>query len=430
MIPVGRGKRESWTAFLSLLGSGWEKSARTHGAFTRRRKIRTPGRLLKAILIYLTGYASRTTVVLAGLSGAGRFSETAFLKRLRQASSWLHELAVGLMKQAIPEWSKPAWLQRFNVRCIDATVVCQPGSKGTDWRLHFSYGLFSLSFDQFRIDGHQLIESFCNFAVQAGDLLIGDRGYARLNGLRHVLQQHGDFIVRLGRRSLALYDLLLSQRLDLLQELAHLHVGEVLDRWVIGRDRQGDLRLRICACRLPRHEARRAQRAALKNAKRKQQRIHRETLRWYRYVILVTSVSEAQLSAEQVLALYRLRWQIEIAIKRLKSVIGLSELPCRNKESCRAWLYGKLLLALLVQSLINQGREPRFEVTESKGSQAESKKRGGNLWRETCVMLILVEAVTIWGIRFRQFLRLWRRISQRLAERTRKRLPQHELLLP
>jgi len=50
-----------------------------------------------------------------------------------------------------------------------------------------------------------------------------------------------------------------------------------------------------------------------------------------------------------------MRWQIELVFKRLKSVAQLGHLPKHDDRSSRAWLYGKLLVALLAQELIRKG---------------------------------------------------------------------------
>jgi hypothetical protein len=61
--------------------------------------------------------------------------------------------------------------------------------------------------------------------------------------------------------------------------------------------------------------------------------------------------------AEQVLELYRLRWQIELVFKRMKTIVQLGHLPKHDQRSARAWLYGKLLVALLTEKLIRCGRD-------------------------------------------------------------------------
>jgi hypothetical protein len=50
-----------------------------------------------------------------------------------------------------------------------------------------------------------------------------------------------------------------------------------------------------------------------------------------------------------------LRWQIELTFKRLKSVVRLGHIPKQDDQSSRAWLYGKLFVALLSQKLVRVG---------------------------------------------------------------------------
>ena len=52
-----------------------------------------------------------------------------------------------------------------------------------------------------------------------------------------------------------------------------------------------------------------------------------------------------------------MRWQIELAFKRLKSLAQLGHVPKHDNRSSRAWLYGKLLVTLLAQKLIRIGRD-------------------------------------------------------------------------
>jgi IS4 transposase len=60
--------------------------------------------------------------------------------------------------------------------------------------------------------------------------------------------------------------------------------------------------------------------------------------------------------AASVLELYRVRWQIEPAFKRLKSLFGYNRMPGKVAASVHAWFYGKLLLAGLCERLVNTGR--------------------------------------------------------------------------
>ena len=86
-------------------------------------------------------------------------------------------------------------------------------------------------------------------------------------------------------------------------------------------------------------------------ASRKMRTLLPQTLEYAEYVSVFTTVTRRHLRAADVLELYRARWQIELVFKRLKSIIGVGHLPKRNEESCIAWLYGKMLVAMLVERL-------------------------------------------------------------------------------
>ena len=58
------------------------------------------------------------------------------------------------------------------------------------------------------------------------------------------------------------------------------------------------------------------------------------------------------LPAGTVCALYKRRWDVELFFKRFKSLAELGHLPKHDDESAKAWLYGKLLVALVVEKLI------------------------------------------------------------------------------
>ena len=69
------------------------------------------------------------------------------------------------------------------------------------------------------------------------------------------------------------------------------------------------------------------------------------------FMILATSLPKSGYSAKAVLAAYRLRWQIELAFKRLKSLLHIDQLPTRTERGSQSWLYAHLILALLCDDL-------------------------------------------------------------------------------
>jgi hypothetical protein len=101
------GFDESWKVILDLLPQGWDQQAYLCGAMERQRDIRSPGDLLRILLLHVgKGYSLRETVVRAKLTGLADISDVALLKRLRRAGRWLHWLCTELFEAS--GWEMPA----------------------------------------------------------------------------------------------------------------------------------------------------------------------------------------------------------------------------------------------------------------------------------------------------------------------------------
>jgi IS4 transposase len=111
----------------------------------------------------------------------------------------------------------------------------------------------------------------------------------------------------------------------------------------------------VCAIRKSEEAIRTAHRRAERRAVKQQSKTKPETWEYAKYVAIFTT--DRSTAAEVMLDWYRVRWQIELTFKRLKSLAKLGHLPKHDEQSSRAWLYGKLFMALLTQKLIRTGRE-------------------------------------------------------------------------
>jgi transposase len=348
---------ENWQCLKHFFPEGWEEMARPLGAWRRQpRSIASPEALLRLLLIHLAdGCSLREAVLRARQGGVADVSDVALLKRLRASGEWLRWMSVELLQRRGSAIERPVWLSSYNVRVVDASVVCEPGSTGTDWRVHYSLKLFGLQCDEFYLTGPKVGESFCRFKVSAGDLLLGDRGYGHLKGFRHVLAHGGHFLSRLNNKAFGLLDAS-GEACSLAHLVSRLQTGEVGEWPLLAQVKgQAGLPLRICALRLSEEAAEKAVREAQREQSKKQRSLDPETLALHRYVVLATSLPDS-VSARQVLELYRARWQVELAFKRLKSIIGLGHLPKEDEESAKAWLHGKILVAFLSQAIVDEGR--------------------------------------------------------------------------
>lgn len=351
-----KANKKNWEFLTTFLPLGWEEKAKQLNALTRKRNFKSPGELLRILMIHLSdGCSMRETVARAKQGGLVSVSDVALLKRLRASSEWFRWMSIELTKKRGLDIKPPDWLSEYTVKSVDASNVSEPGSTGTDWRLHYSMDLFGLQCDQFIISRQETGESFTNFKVHDGDLFIGDRAYGRLKGLKYVVNEGGHFIARLKNKAFKILDKNLEE-INLLSIIKDLKIGEIKDVTVFADVKNNSaFKMRLCAIRKSDEEAEKAMDRAKKEQKKKQRKIYPETIELHRYIILVTSLP-ADASGVRILELYRARWQIEIAFKRLKSILGLGHLPKKDEASCRAWLHGKLFVALLAQAIIDEGR--------------------------------------------------------------------------
>jgi hypothetical protein len=341
-----------WPYLLSFLPPGidLEAMARDCGALRRKRAVDSASSLLRLAFAYsLCELSLRDTCAWAEAAEVASLSNVALLKRLRECPRWLGQLlGLKLAERASPP---PAKGQNIHLRLVDATCISKPGSKGTDWRVHLGYDLASRRIDHIELTDAGGGEKLSRFRVKRGEIVVGDRGYAHRRGLYSVIRSRGDFLVRTNWQNLPL-ELENGKPFDLvgtLRKLPDATVGEVCVRTT--SDPKGKipaLPARFVAVRKTEAAAQEARRKVLKERSRKGRTVDPRTLEAAGYVMVVTSVSPRLLSAPDVLEVYRFRWQIEMAFKRLKSLLHLGNLPAKDPPLARTILYTKLLAALLL----------------------------------------------------------------------------------
>jgi hypothetical protein len=196
-------------------------------------------------------------------------------------------------------------------------------------------------------------ERFQRVPVKAGDLMLGDRAYGTPPGIAYVCGAGGDVLVRINLRMLPLFQAA-GRRLSILSRLRTLRVGEVRawPAWVHGPT--VPIAGRLVATKRSAAAARKARRQLERRANRRQRQVSAASAEAARYVFVWTSLPEEEYPAEAIMELYRLRWQIELTFKRLKSLLGFGQLPKRSDASARAWMHGKLFVALLTERLIEE----------------------------------------------------------------------------
>jgi hypothetical protein len=345
---------EDWSSVVARLGgaTALDVSARATKAFVRPREICSAVDLLRLVLAYCLGHRGlRATAAWAAASRLVDVSNPAILYRLRQCGDWL-TLLIGQTLTA----SVPARCEGRLIRLVDATTVSKPGPQAKKrnrlWRIHAAFDLPIERFGCFELTDEHGGEQLDRIPVVKGEIRLGDRAYSQPPRIANVLDQGGDIIVRTGWRNL--------RWLDASREPVDLHkmlgeAGERVDRaiWIACKGRS-PLALRLIAVRKSDAAAEAARRAARRQGRKSGYTPSRKTLDAASWFILVTSLPAESFSTEDVLDLYRLRWRIELAFKRLKSVIGLKKPPGVDERSAKPWVLAHLLMILLLEPAVDQ----------------------------------------------------------------------------
>ena len=339
---------------LKEMPDGYEEACFKEKAIQRKRGITAPGDLMMLCLFHLLNGCSLIEISeVARLTGLGDFSDVAFMKRFECCNGWFKWIVSKLFTGGAVQHQKPAWLKDYKVIAVDASDVTEKGRSGRLYHLHFALDLFKMESLQYNITTQDTGESLKNFAVSENDLFVGDRAYGTLAGIGHCLNNRGSFVLRIRKNCFKMYDD--DKTVDLLKHLKSIKGDEVLNLNVYAIDEKKQrIRLRVCATRKSEEAIAKAYKKMRRKESKKQLPIADDTKEFNEYIILVTNLPKI-IKAVQVLDLYRLRWQVEIHFKRLKSILDYGELPKRRSESVMAWLNGKIMISLLIERII--GRE-------------------------------------------------------------------------
>jgi len=341
---------QDWDVVMQMLPAQWEAKAVELGAVRRLRGFGSVGSLLRVLLIHLAdGCSLRETAVRASAGGLAAVSDVALLKRLRGCAAWFEwmarEIAAGM---ALP-LAAQALLPGRRVRLIDGSSVCEPGATGSTWRLHYALNLHTLSCDEVHVTEADVGESLTHFDIRAGDVIMADRGFAKRPSLRYAVQRKADVVLRASLSNLPLHDHR-GRPLDMFPRLRTLVIGQAADWPARVQDDIGAIAVRVCAYKKTVAQTLATQQAIEQEAKKKGRSVQPQTLEAAGYVIVVTTLAEP--AAAAIMEFYRRRWQIELAFKRLKSLLQLGHLKKTDKDGAKAWLQGKLLVACLIEKLI------------------------------------------------------------------------------
>ena len=348
MLLAPKSFEEVFEEYLQALPLDYREMAVEFKAFAKRRKVRNPTDLLLLVFIFCGADKALRDVAGNFTLLRERISDTAVQKRLQACVPWVK----ALLKKMWPEIDKVpfdrlrASQNALRLIVIDGSSVSVPGADGTSYRLHLAINLFDLSFIHVEVTSKSVGESLALYPLTKGDVILIDRGY---NHPQVILEHHArgvQIILRLNPYSMPLFNADGETRLNLYETLKNAKSYELcIPVRLIKKGKS--IQAYVHARRLPEDKIPEARRKCKERAKNKTPT--QETLLYAEWMLIFTTVEPAILDTKTICTLNGLRWQVELVIKRLKSLLDIDKLRAKEKSLLNdIWLYGKLLFATLL----------------------------------------------------------------------------------
>ncbi len=345
---------EDWDLLMRFFPLNWKEMAAESGVLKGLRKDKSVENLIRIILMHVgCGHSLRETVVRAKKANLADLSDVALMKRLKKSKQWLCMMCTSLFEEQGITLHKN---NEFQVRLFDATSIKEPGKTGSIWRIHYSVTIPSLCCDFFKLTeakGKGTGESFFQYSIKKNDYIIADRGYSTPAGIHHVVSKKAYVTVRVNTSMLRMLTLK-KEPFSLLDNVKPVKKTNKIKSWdvLIPGGNNNYVQGRICIIRKTKEAIEIAHTKIKRKASKSGTKTKPETFEYAKYIIVFTTFPEENFSAFDILEWYRIRWQVELVFKRFKSIAQIGHLPKYDDESSKAWLYGKLFVALLIEKLI------------------------------------------------------------------------------
>lgn len=216
-------------------------------------------------------------------------------------------------------------------------------------KLHFAYDLLSgspvcVDLIKARVTDQSLAEKLVANELRAGDLLIRDKGFFSVNALVEIQFLKAFYLSRLPRSLKPMDED--GSPLDLVARLMKASGNMVECVATLGH--QTGLPTRLIAVRVPKQKAKQREIDCRKRIRQSRGKLPAKHLVHCHWELVVTNVPFPMMKAEDLAALYRCRWRIELAFKALKSG-HFSSAMATHSTNKHHWL--ALLLARLIAFL-------------------------------------------------------------------------------
>ena len=188
--------------------------------------------------------------------------------------------------------------------------------------------------------------------INKTDLILRDLGYYNLSILTGFAKAGAFFISRLNTSTL-IYDLGQTDNLKFMELYAHMKKHKLTScekQVLVGKKDQEELRLIVAI--VPEHVYEERIKKVNEYNKFRGWKTSDDYKARCRFNLFITNVPSENISLQEVMLLYRLRWQVELMFKNWKSVCAIHKLQPMKYERFTCLLFAKLILIVVNLQII------------------------------------------------------------------------------
>ena len=204
--------------------------------------------------------------------------------------------------------------------------------------------------------------------IQAGSLSIRDLGYFEISTLRKIKDQFAYYISRLSISVNVYLNKEDKEKLDLIKFMKkEIAKGSTSINQIVHIGVEERFETRLIVEKVPDEVSKQRQARYTTGNGKAPSEYYTE---WCGYSIFITNIPPEMFSSKIVIALYKIRWQIELIFKNFKSNIELDYLSGKNKHRIESLVYGRLITISLL--FIIQNYAAYIALSEKKGTREVS----------------------------------------------------------
>jgi len=346
-----------WDVILSKLPSNWKEMCQEMGISSVGKYVFTdPEVIMKVMLCYLISGDSFKTVAHRTVSQGllSHVSDAAILNKFRKCESYFKELSTAMIKEKCRTALEDT---NFNwvIRAVDGTYITAPETRDNNMILHTSINITNGFIDYVEVTDSHEKETLKRFTVKRDEIILADRGYGYRGDVSYVVEKGAHVIVRVNENTFPCFNAD-GSRFDFINKFKGMKDFEERYFDVFFEYEGSKINGRICAIKRGYDNTQRAIKEMTRNAQKHGKLPSEKAKALAGYIFVFTSLNARQMSGANILRLYKMRWQIEIYFKKLKSLFALGTPPTRSSQSLAVWIHGKILATLLIEGLAEDAR--------------------------------------------------------------------------